>query len=149
MNGPASGLSLGGGSRYFRALMDSLLDAVVIADERDVIWGYNQAAHRLFGYAPAEVLGRPVGLLMPTTCWRADTALDARYAAGASAVASRRRIDGCRKDGSGYQCDLDLTLFVVDGRRFVVGVARETGHAAACGPEPLPIGAAADAAPGP
>jgi sigma-B regulation protein RsbU (phosphoserine phosphatase) len=123
--GAGGGVGIGGGSRYFRALMDSLLDAVVIADDQGVIWGYNQAAHQLFGYAPSEVLGRHVALLVPSTCWRADAALDARFSSGAAAEAGRQRLAGRRKDGTAFHCLLDLTAFVVDDRRYVVGVARE------------------------
>jgi PAS domain S-box-containing protein len=114
-------LSLGGGSRYFRALLDSLLDAVVIADEQGLVWGYNRAAHRLFGHAPAEVFGRPIGLLIPPPYWYPDTTLDN------APEGSRRRIEGPRKDGTRYRCELDITGFVVDGQRYLVGVAREVG----------------------
>jgi two-component system, sensor histidine kinase len=115
-------LSLGGGSRYFRALLDSLLDAVVIADAQGLVWGYNRAAHRLFGHAPAEVFGRPIGLLIPSHCWYADTTLDE------APEANRRRIEGRRKDGTRYHCVLDVTGFVVDSQHYLVGVAREVGE---------------------
>ena len=129
--GGGAGLGVGGGSRYFRALMDSLLDAVIIADEHGVIWGYNQAAHRLFGYAPGEALGRHVAMLVPAPCWRADAALDARFSSVVAAEAGRQRIVGRRQDGTAFHCALDLTAFVVDDRRYVVGVARELAVAPA------------------
>lgn len=125
MTGHAPGFSLGGGSRYFGALLDSLLDAVVIADEHGVVWGYNRAAHRLFGYAPGEVVGRPIGRLMPSTSWRPDLAFLDRSPDEHAREASRQDIDGHRRDGSRYRCQLDMTGFVVGGQRYVVGVARE------------------------
>jgi PAS domain S-box-containing protein len=134
MTAHAGGFSLGGGSRYFRALLDSLLDAVVIADEHGAVWGYNEAAHRLFGYAPGEVVGRPVSLLMPAPCWRPDLAFVERPADEHAREASRQQVEGYRRDGSRYRCELDLTGFVVGGQRYVVGVARPSpggiaGHA--------------------
>jgi PAS domain S-box-containing protein len=121
----AGGFSLGGGSRYFRALLDSLLDAVVIADEHGVVWGYNEAAGRLFGFAPGEVFGRPIALLMPLHCWRPDLAFADRPSGQGGREAVRQQVDGWRKNGHRYRCELDLTGFVVDGQRYVVGVARE------------------------
>jgi PAS domain S-box-containing protein len=115
-------LSLGGGSRYFRAFLDALTDAVVIADEHLLVWGYNDAAERLFGHAPADVVGRPIAQLMPTDHWRAG---EASGAAAAPGTPSRRAVEGRRKNGSAYHCELGLTSFVVDGRRYLVGVARE------------------------
>jgi PAS domain S-box-containing protein len=118
-------LSLGGGSRYFRPFLNSLADAVVIADDRLVVWGYNGAAQRLFGYQPAEVLGRPLALLLP------DPGRDdlARVDAEADVPAPRRTIEGRRKDGSPYRCELAVTAFAVDGQRYLVCVAREQGTA--------------------
>jgi PAS domain S-box-containing protein len=135
MTAHAGGFSLGGGSRYFRALLDSLLDAVVIADEAGVVWGYNAAAHRLFGYAPGEVFGRPIGLLMPPTCWRPDLAFMERSSDEPPRESSRQQVEGYRRDGTRYRCELDTTGFVVDGQRYVVAVARELAeHGALQGP---------------
>jgi len=119
------GLSLGGGSRYFRAVLDSLLDAVVIADVHGVIWGYNEGARRLFGYAPGDVVGRPIGLLIPPACWRPDLAFFDRPSDDDSPPATRQHIEGRRKDGTRYCCQLDITGFAVDGQRYLVGVARD------------------------
>ena len=125
MNPQAGGFSLGGGSRYFRAVLDSLRDAVVIADAHGVIWGYNEAARRLFGYAPGEVVGRSIGLLLPSPCWRPDLAFVDRLPDEDSREATRQQVEGWRKNGTRYRCQLDLTGFAVDGQRYVVGVARE------------------------
>jgi PAS domain S-box-containing protein len=133
MTPQAGGFSLGGGSRYFRAVLDSLPDAVVIADEQGLIWGYNEAAHRLFGYGPGEVVGRPIGLLLPLACWRPEVAFDRRLSEQHPYEASRQQVEGCRKNGTRYRCDLDLTGFVVGGQRYVVAVARELAAPSAAG----------------
>jgi PAS domain S-box-containing protein len=119
------GLSLGGGSRYFRALLDSLLDAVVIADAHGVVWGYNEAARRLFGYAPGEVVGRPIGVLLPVSCWRPELAFGDRRAGEDERDEAGQQVEGWRKNGTRFRCRLEITGFAVDGQRFVVGVARE------------------------
>lgn len=54
----------GNASRY-RALVDLAYDAIVTMDERHNITLFNRAAENLFGYASAEVLGRPIVTLLP------------------------------------------------------------------------------------
>ena len=48
-----------------KAIVDSVLDGIVVADERGTIRSFNLAAQRLFGYSEAEALGQPISLLMP------------------------------------------------------------------------------------
>ena len=48
-----------------QALLDAAVDAIIVIDDRGAITTFNAAAERLFGYATAEVLGKPVDLLMP------------------------------------------------------------------------------------
>jgi len=48
-----------------QALLDAAVDAIIVIDDRGAITTFNAAAERLFGYAAAEVLGKPVDLLMP------------------------------------------------------------------------------------
>ncbi|GGF83319.1 bifunctional diguanylate cyclase/phosphodiesterase [Azorhizobium oxalatiphilum] len=43
-----------------RGMLDSAIDAVVIADEAGAIIEFNQAAEIVFGFARADILGRPV-----------------------------------------------------------------------------------------
>jgi PAS domain-containing protein len=51
--------------RSWRVLFDASADAMVTADAAGVIRRANAAAERLFGYGQAELVGRPVEMLMP------------------------------------------------------------------------------------
>jgi len=46
------------------ALLDAAVDAIVLSDGDGNIVAFNPAAERLFGYAPDEVFGKPVEMLM-------------------------------------------------------------------------------------
>ena len=48
----------------FSALLDAASDGIVIMDAEGRIEGFNTSAARLFGFAPEEVMGRHVGMLV-------------------------------------------------------------------------------------
>ncbi len=47
------------------AILEHLPDAVVASDREGIIRVWNEAASRLFGYAPAEAIGRSLDLIIP------------------------------------------------------------------------------------
>ena len=49
----------------FSTLLESANDAVIVIDERHAIVLFNRGAERIFGYRAEDVLGEPVGLLLP------------------------------------------------------------------------------------
>src|SRR5439155_22789946 len=48
-----------------RAILDTAVEAIITIDERGIIESCNQAAEKIFGYTPAEIVGRNVNILMP------------------------------------------------------------------------------------
>ena len=48
-----------------RAVVDTAVDGVILINAQGVILMFNPACERLFGYAPFEVIGRNVKMLMP------------------------------------------------------------------------------------
>ena len=116
-------------SEFFPALLDSLLDAVVTIDGRGRITGYNHAAERLFGHPAANAVGQDVGLLIPLPYRREHGSQFDRYVAtGRASILGRpQRVDGRRRDGSTFPCELAITEFTAGGERFFAGVVRELG----------------------
>lgn len=47
------------------AILDTAIDPLVSVDTSGTIVLFNQAAARVFGYQPAEVIGRPLAMLLP------------------------------------------------------------------------------------
>jgi PAS domain S-box-containing protein len=61
----------------WRRLLDSMFEAVVVADVEGVIRYWNAAAESLFGYSSHEALGKPLDLIIPA---RFKAAHDAGFA---------------------------------------------------------------------
>lgn len=58
-------LEAGAPAALFEAMVEAMVDAVLLVDAEGLIARCNAAVEPLFGYPPAELLGRPIGLLLP------------------------------------------------------------------------------------
>ncbi len=87
--------------------------AVVVADAEGHIVRANPEACRLFGYEPAELLGRPVELLIPESQRAAHDRSRAGYAKAPRArpMGALRELCGRRKDGSVFSVEIALEPF--------------------------------------
>src|SRR4051794_14228784 len=84
-----------------RAVIDTVVDGLIITDRAGNIRIFNAAAERLFGYAAQEVIGRNVSMLMPTG--------DARDAAGLKGIMGiGREVQGRRKDGASFPMNIAI-----------------------------------------
>ena len=53
------------GEAHLRAVLDTVVDGVILIDGVGAILMFNPACERLFGYSAAEVIGQNVKMLMP------------------------------------------------------------------------------------
>jgi PAS domain S-box-containing protein len=111
-----------------RAIVDTAWDAIVVIDELGTIQSANPAIRTTFGFAPEEVIGRNVKILMPAEVAAAhDGYLEAYKRTGTRKVIGiRREVEGRRKDGSQFPLDLSVAEWRdAEGRLFFVGNMRD------------------------
>jgi two-component system sensor kinase FixL len=106
----------------YRAILDAAVDAIIVIDHQGTIEDFSLRAQQLFGYAPEEVIGQNVSILMPEPHRGAHDGYMRHYMeTGEKRVIGRgREVTALRKDGSEFPCDLSVgQVEGVDPPRFV------------------------------
>jgi PAS domain S-box-containing protein len=103
------------------AIVESSMDAIVSKDLNSVITSWNDAAERLFGYTPAEAIGHPVTMLIPSDRLGEEASIISRIRAGES-VPSYETVR-LRKDGSFVPVSLTISP-IRDGIGRIVGASK-------------------------
>ena len=110
-----------------RAIFETAIDGIITIDDRGRIMSFNPAALRIFGYAPEEVIGENVKVLMPAP-YHAD---HARYLQNYLDTGVRkilgvgREVTGRRKDGSEFPMELSVANTLLGDRQVFTGFVRD------------------------
>ena len=109
------------------AILGSATDAIVCADQGGRILLWNPAAERLFGHREADVLGRPLTILVPERFREAHEAGLARVGAGGAPrlIGKTVEIAATHADGSEIPVELSLSTWATTGGRFYGGILRD------------------------
>lgn len=110
-----------------QAVFDSVLDAIIMIDERGRIELVNPAFQDIFGYRAEEVLGRNVSMLMPDPDRSAHDGYMQHYLSSGESkiIGIGREVVGQRKDGSIFPMDLAISETHIEGRRLFTGLVRD------------------------
>lgn len=111
----------------FHALTRTAIDGIMVIDEKARVQVYNPACERLFGYAPNEVLGRNVDMLMPEPYHSEHDGYIERYLKTSipHIIGIGREVVGRRKDGSTFPMYLSVGEGEVNGQRIFVGIVSD------------------------
>ena len=111
-------------------ILESVPDALVIADDRGNMTYLNGSAEQLFGYPRAELVGQPIEILLPARY----RVMHQVHRAGYQAAPRRRPMGlgldlaGLRHDGSEFPAEISLAPIMVDGRPCTIAAVRDVAE---------------------
>jgi two-component system sensor histidine kinase ChiS len=110
-----------------QAILDTAVDAIITIDERGIVENANPAVERMFGYAPAELIGRNISMLMPSPHREQHDEYIARYlrTGEAHVLGIGREVEALRRDGTTFPMELALSEVSGTGRRHFTGIVRD------------------------
>jgi PAS domain S-box-containing protein len=96
----------------FQGILEIAPDAIISVNSHQRIVLFNQGAERVFGYTQAEVIGRPLDLLLPLRFGdghREHIEDFARSPDVARTIGQRREVSGRRKDGDEFPAEANIS----------------------------------------
>jgi PAS domain S-box-containing protein len=104
-------------------------DAIIFIDEAQCITMFNEGAQELFGWAAAEVIGQPLGILIPerfrSVHGREHIPAFAAARALSRRMGDRREIFGLRKSGEEFAAEASISKLAVAGTQIYTVVLRD------------------------
>ena len=120
-------LSLRQSEERLRVVMDSTVDGLIVIDENGIIESFSRSASEIFGYTPAEIIGRNVDLLMPEPDRSRHDGYVQRYLKSGESriIGIGREVKGQRKDGTIIPVELGVSEVTMGDERFFTGTVRD------------------------
>jgi PAS domain S-box-containing protein len=109
-------------------ILDIAEDAVITVDRRRRIVQFNRGAARIFGYAPEEVFGQELEILLPERYRAAHVGQVADFAAGpvvSRIMGDRRVVAGRRKDGTEFPAEVTISKLEGGGDTLLTAIVRD------------------------
>ncbi len=111
----------------FRSVMESAIDAIISGDAEGSIRSWNSAATALFGFTEAEVIGRPIELIIPERYRERHQQGIRRVSSGGPSHVIGKTVElaALRKDGTEFPVELSLATWFLEDRRYYTGIIRD------------------------
>ncbi len=110
-----------------RAILDNVVDGIITMGPDGIVRGFNRAAQRMFEYAPEEIIGQPVSLLMPAPHAERHAGYVEHYLKTGikRIIGIGRELEGMTRSGRIFPIYLAVSEVTVDGERTFTGVVRD------------------------
>jgi PAS domain S-box-containing protein len=110
-----------------QAIFDAVVDAIVTIDKDGLITDWSSSAQRIFGYAPEEILGQNLTILMPEPHRTRHAGYIASFLStrDAKIIGIGRELTAIRKDGTEFPIELGVSEVNSGGDIFFTGILRD------------------------
>ena len=110
-----------------KAVVDTVVDGVIVTDGQGIVHLFNPACQRLFGYRADEVVGRNVKMLMPSSDRERHDGYIGNYllTGDPHVIGTTREVTGQRKDGSAFPMGLSVGEAIQGGDSIFVAIMRD------------------------
>ena len=112
----------------FEGILEIAEDAIISVDSGQHIVLFNQGAEKVFGYAQAEVIGKPLDILLPQRFAHAHSGHIKEFARSsdvARTMGQRREVFGLRKDGSEFPAEASISKLDLGGELVFTVILRD------------------------
>jgi PAS domain S-box-containing protein len=111
----------------YRVMVEAASDAVVCIDESGAILLANPAITKVFGYDPADLIGKPLTMLMPEYLRKLHEDGFRRYSATGQRHINWQgtELTGLRKNGQEFPVEVSFGELTADGHRLFTGFVRD------------------------
>ncbi len=109
------------------AIVDTVMDGIVMIDDNGLVESFNPAAERIFGYQNDEVVGRNVSMLMPEPYHDGHDGYLKHYKETGEkrVIGIGREVKGRRKDGVTFPLELSVNEMWLGEQRKFTGIVRD------------------------
>lgn len=92
------------------AVLNTLVDGAILIDRQGLIFKYNPACEKIFQYAPEEIVGRNISVLMPEPYREKHDGFIENYQKTRTAkiIGIGRKVEGLKKDGCVFPMHLSV-----------------------------------------
>jgi diguanylate cyclase (GGDEF)-like protein/PAS domain S-box-containing protein len=111
-----------------RAVLQNVADGIVTAGEAGLIESFNRSALELFGYREDEVIGQPLQLVVaPSHHDEFSVSARAKWSLldAVAIPAESSETVGCRKDGSCFPMEMDISQMQIGEQTFTIACIRD------------------------
>lgn len=110
-------------------ILNIAADCIVAIDGARNILVFNRWAERVFGYAAAEVIGKPIDILIPAYIGPRHAEIVNTHAKASQStekiIAEHIYMSGLRKDGTTFPAEASIAMVSLDSQPILVAVVRD------------------------
>jgi len=114
-------------SIYFLAVLENVVEGIIVIDHKACILGSNKSIKNIFGYSSDEINGKNVRMLMPEPYHSAHDGYLHNYLESGEAkiIGLGREVTGLHKDGHSFAMELSVTEIKDDTHHHFIGIVRD------------------------